>query len=352
MGLKIVFYIYYKLFYEISIEGTLFGGGNDGDYYNNYALGYVDFAANYWPVILRFLNENELYNRDVIGLILFVMSLTLTPYLYYKMVKIQANEIEPVMAGSFFLISYYPTLFFLTMDIYRDVLMFTILLFSFLIYKKILESNLVGVRVAYFFIYLGLAYFLYLMRVYLGFAMALTPFVYLIFSKTKRYFKTWIIVYFVTLILVQNFGGFDEILNYRERFVIYGRGGSTLGIGLLDKNPIMFIFYYFYSFLLQFLGLFLININAIFVFFFETIPFILAFIYLFKNVKFMSKFVIFLLTFFTIYTTIWLLGNDNLGTAVRLRIPSYLVIYACMFIIYQTKIVVDYEKIKRKKLEI
>ena len=66
----------------------------------------------------------------------------------------------------------------------------------------------------------------------------------------------------------------------------------------------------------------------------------------------MNRFVVFLLTFFVIYTTIWLLGNDNLGTAVRLRIPSYLVIYACMFIIYQTKIVVDYEKIKRKKLEI
>ena len=58
----------------------------------------------------------------------------------------------------------------------------------------------------------------------------------------------------------------------------------------------------------------------------------------------------FLITFFVIYTTIWLLGNDNLGTAVRLRIPSYLVIFASMFIVYQTKIVLGYEKIKRTKL--
>jgi hypothetical protein len=62
----------------------------------------------------------------------------------------------------------------------------------------------------------------------------------------------------------------------------------------------------------------------------------------------MNKFAIFLLTFFTIYTTIWLLGNDNLGTAVRLRVPSYLVIFACMFIVYQTKIVVGYEIIKKR----
>ena len=356
MALKIVFFVYYQSF----IEGTVFGGGNDADYYHNYALGYdaitgrpVDFAANYWPVILRFLNENELYNREVLSLILFVMSLTLTPYIYYKMIKIQANEIKPVMAGSFLLIIYYPSLFYITLDIFRDVLMFTILLFSFLLYKKVLDSNQVRVRVrAYFFIYLGLAYFLYLMRSYLGFAMALTPFVYLILTKTRTYLKTWIIVYFVTLILVQNFGGFDEILNYRERFVIYGRGGSTLGIGLLDKSPIMFIFYYIYSLLGQLFGLFLVNINSIFVFILETVPFILALIYVFKNIKFMNKFAIFLLTFFTIYTTVWLLGNDNLGTAVRLRVPSYLVIFACMFIVYQTKIVVGYEIIKKKKQEI
>ena len=114
----------------------------------------------------------------------------------------------------------------------------------------------------------------------------------------------------------------------------------------------MFLFYYIYTILAHLFGLFLVNISAFTAFFLETVPFIVALIYVFKNIKFMNKFAIFLLTFFTIYYTVWLLGNDNLGTAVRLRIPSYLVIFACMFIIYQTKIVVGYEKIKRKKLEI
>jgi len=35
---------------------------------------------------------------------------------------------------------------------------------------------------------------------------------------------------------------------------------------------------------------------------------------------------------------------DNLGTAVRLRVPSYLVIFACMFIVYQEKIKLTYFK--------
>jgi len=354
MVLKILLFIYFKWFNE-GVD-SLFGGGNDADYYNNYALGYnpatgnpVVFAANYWPVILRFLNENELYNREVLSQILFVMSLTLTPYMYYKMIKIQANEM--VMAGSFLLIIYQPTLFYLTVDIYRDVLMFTILFFSFLLYKKILESNQERVRVrAYFFIYLGLAYFLYLMRSYLGFAMALTPFVYLILMKTRTYLKTWIIIYFVALVLINVSGAFDQILMYREHFVILDRGASTLGIGLLDKGPIMFVFYYIYSILGQLFGLYLANIFSIVVFILETVPFIVALIYVIKNIKFMNKFAIFLLTFFTIYTTVWLLGNDNLGTAVRLRIPSYLIIFASMLIIYQTKVVLGYEKIKRTKL--
>jgi len=343
--LKVIFYIFFTW---ISPEYSLVGGGNDADYYHGYALGYYNIAVNYWPIILRFLNEIGFYNRETLSLILFAISITLLPYLYYKMIKIPGDEIKLVKAGSIFLVIFYPSLFFFTLDIYREIFMFTILALSLIIYKKILETNRLRNKV-YFLIYLSLSYFLYLLRDYLGFALLLTPFVYLILSKTKKYIKTWIIGYFAILILVKTFGGLDEVLDYREGFE---QGGTTLGIKLLDQNLFMFFFYYFYSVLAQLFSLFLVNLNSIIVFIFESIPFTLAFIYLLKNVKFMSKFVIFLLTFFVIYSTIWLLGNDNLGTAVRLRVPSYLVIFACMFIVYQTKIVAGYEMIKSKSKEI
>ena len=342
---KITYFIYYKMF----ISGTVFGGGNDSDYYNAYALGVDYVVVNFWPVILRFLNEMGYYNRNVISWITFVISITLQPYVYYKMVKIQADEIKPVMAGSFFLIVFYPTMFYLTIDIFREVYMFIALLLCLLLYKKFLETNWPKGFV-YIFIYVGLTFFLFLMRPYLGFALALTPFVYLIFLKTKRYVKTWVILYFVTLILVKNFGGIDEILIYREGFRRFDLGGSGMGIGLLNKGPIMFLFYYLYTLVGQLFGLFLVNLNSIIVFLFESVPFILAFIYLSKNIKFMNRFVSFLITFFVIYTTIWLLGNDNLGTAVRLRIPSYLVIFASMFIVYQTKVVIGYAKTNNRDL--
>jgi len=342
---KIALFIYYKMF----ITGTIFGGGNDADYYHLYALGDFNLAVNYWPIILRFLNEMGYYNRNVITWITFVTSITLQPYLYYKMVKIQADEIKPVMAGSFFLIVFYPTMFYFSTDVFREVYMFIALLLCLLLYKKFLETNWQKGFV-YIFIYVGLTYFLYLMRPYLGFSIALTPFVYLIFSKTRRYVKTWIILYLVILMLVKNFGGIDELLSYREGFSRFGTGGTTMGIGLLNKGPIMFFYYYFYTLVGQLFGLYWVNLNSIIVFLFESVAFILAFIYLSKNIKFMTKFASFLITFFVIYTTIWLLGNDNLGTAVRLRIPSYLVIFASMFIVYQTKVVIGYAKTNNRDL--
>ena len=329
--LKILFFLYLTLFFE----GNLFGGGDDSVYYHAYAVGDIDLAVNFWPIILRFLNEIGLYNRALLSLVLFITSITLTPYLYYKLVKDRDYSIKPVMAGSIFLIVYYPTIFFLTLDILRDSFMFFILLLSLWIYKTTLEVG--GWKgITYFLIFFSLTYFLFLLRPYLGVALALTPFVYIIFLKTKRYIKTWLFLYFMVLILFKALGFIDPILIHRESD-IFNNGGSSLGIDLLNTNSFTFIFYYLYSLFTQLFGIFFISFNATLVFILESVPFIFALFFIFKNIRFVSKFASFLLVFFVIYSTVWLLGVDNLGTAIRLRVPSYLVIFACMFIVYQEK---------------
>ena len=339
---KLIFFLYLKWFVP---DEPIFGGGNDADYYHGYAVGYYKVVTNYWPIFLRFLNELNLYNREKLTYILFGASIILLPFLYYQIVKIKDYEFNLVKASSILLIIFYPSIFFYATDIYRDIFMFIILLICFFIYKKILESNRI-VSYFYFLIYLCLSYFLFLLRDYLGIALILSPFVYLILLKTKKYIKTWIVVYCVILILLKIFGRLDEVLSYREGF---SHGGTTIGIKLLNQNSFMFLFYYLYSLIVQLFGLFIVNLLSLFTFIFESVPFTLAFIYLIKNVKFMDKFVIFLLTFFVIYTSIWLLGNDNLGTATRLRIPSYLVIFACMFIVYQRKMIIGFKTLKMSK---
>jgi len=189
-----------------------------------------------------------------------------------------------------------------------------------------------------------MALFLFLLRPYLGAALGLTPFVYLIFSKTKKYIKSWIILYFAALILAKVTGVLDPLFIYRGSYG-FDKGGTTLGIDLLNKDSVTFFVYYLYSFFGQLFGLFLVNINALLVFFLESVPFIVALVYLFKNIRFMTRFSSFLLVFFVIYTSVWVLANDNLGTAVRLRIPSYLAIFACMFIVYQVKTKLMFNKI-------
>ena len=129
---------------------------------------------------------------------------------------------------------------------------------------------------------------------------------------------------------------FDALFVYRSS-IGFEKGGTTLGLDMINKDPVTFLIYYLYSVFGQLFGLFFVNKSAVLVFFLESVPFIVALVYLFKNIKFMTRFSSFLLVFFVIYTTVWVLSNDNLGTAVRLRVPSYLVIFACMFIVYQVK---------------
>ena len=346
---KLIFFLYLKWFPS---DEPMFGGGNDADFYHLYAIGYYEIVnytdtVSLWPVLLNLLNELNLYNREKLTYVIFGTSIILLPFLYYQTVKIKNYEFNLVKAGSILLVIFYPSIFFYTVDVYRDIFMFIILLICFVIYKKILESNGTA-GYFYFLIYLSLSFLLFTLRNYLGAALIISPFVYFILLKTKKYIKTWVVVYFTILILLKIFGGLDELLSYRERF-LQTDGGTTIGISLLNQNSFMFLFYYLYSIIVQLFGLFIVSLLSIFVFIFESVPFTLAFIYLIRNVNFMDKFVIFLLTFFVIYTSIWLLGNDNLGTATRLRIPSYLVIFACMFIVYQRKMITGFKTLKTSK---
>ncbi|EEV23783.1 hypothetical protein ENHAE0001_1977 [Enhydrobacter aerosaccus SK60] len=61
----------------ISVE---LGGGSDAGYYHNYALGYIDLAVNFWPVILRFFNDMGFYSRDGISYLFLFTNLFIIPF--------------------------------------------------------------------------------------------------------------------------------------------------------------------------------------------------------------------------------------------------------------------------------
>lgn len=333
----IVLLVFLKLCFYFLIKNNFIslslGGGNDSDYYDAYALGYVDVAVNIWPVILRFLNDLDFYSRDVISYLLLFINLFIIPFLVTKLSGLNFKKDQKYYLYSFLLCLIYPTLFFFSFDIYRDVFMVLSFLVGCLIVKKFLSSS-TFISFSYFYILaILIGLFLLALRPYLGYAFLLSLVLWKIKLTKKRIFF-FAILYFFALFIANYIGIFERLTEYRSGFE-EGEGGSTLGLDF--SNPVMFIPNFILSTLGQLFGLYITNPLALALLFIETVPFIFMFFYILKNIKYADSFIQFLIVFFVLYASVWLIGNDNLGTAIRLRLYNYLAIYICFFYILKLK---------------
>ncbi len=335
--LCIVYLVFLKVFFYFLIKNDYIsfglGGDSDANYYHGYALGYGDVAVNFWPVILRFLNDFGLYSRDGISYLLLFINLFIIPFLVAKLSNLNFKKSQKYYLYSVLLCLIYPTLFFYTFDVYRDVFMVLSFLVGCLIVKKCLSrSNFISFSYFYILaILMGL--FLMALRPYLGFAFLLALVLWKIKLTKKRIFL-FAVLYFFALFIANYIGIFDSLTEYRSGFE-EGQGGSTLGLDF--SNPVMFIPNFILSTLGQLFGLYITNPLAIILLLIETFPFFIMLKYVIKNIRMADSFVRFLLIFFVIYGSVWLIGNDNLGTAVRLRMYNYFAIYISFFYILNLK---------------
>lgn len=316
-------------------------GGNDSDFYNDFALALIadENASSIWPFILRELNDFGFYNRNVISWLLFALASLVIPFVFAaslpKPTNASLQNQHPILFWHVAtLIALYPTILFFTFDIYRDVIM--ILIFGLCLvlakhasdrYSLITISQVIGL--------LLLTYVLYLFRSYLGFSVLIAILFYW-FSLLQLRLSYLIPAYFLILLVLQFMGLFDSLFSYRGEDG-FAEGDSTLGIGLIGKNPIEFLFLYLSSGLLQLFGFYLTTIKAWVLFLVESVLFIRACLYIVKNKRFLTPFLRCVLVFSVVYGTIWILGNDNLGTAIRLRIYNYLSILIVAASIYFLK---------------
>lgn len=314
----------------------LFGGGNDSDYYDDYALGHTDNAVNIWPILLRHLNSIGLYSREGMSFFLMFLGIGVIPFLVSKL----SVEKESALKRRIFwltavVISAYPTIFFFTLDIYRDVFMVFVFLVGIAIFKKISDSTTTLSILFLFLAGLTISYLLYLLRPYLGFGYLIALIGARFYSFKKFPLIATLLIYFFALNAIFYVGLMQPIVDYRSLFGGIEAGGSNLGISF--SSAAMFLPDLIKSFIFQMLGIYFVNSASIFVFIIESVPFIAAFTYVLKNRVYSNKFVDYLIVFFIVYSTIWLLGNDNLGTAVRLRIYNYIAICIACAVIYQNK---------------
>jgi hypothetical protein len=95
-----------------------------------------------------------------------------------------------------------------------------------------------------------------------------------------------------------------------------------------------FLLKFFTSFVYQIFGIYLTSFKACILFFVETLPFLAALLSIFRSRSKMDRFSLYLFWFSVLYSIAFALGNDNLGTAIRLRIPLYITIYVLAFRLY------------------
>lgn len=345
--LCIVYLAFLKVFFYFLIKNDYIslklGGGSDANYYHDYALGYIDVAVNIWPVILRFFNDIGFYSRDGISYLFLFINLFIIPLLVAKLSGLNFKKDQKYYLYSALLCLIYPTLFFYTFDVYRDVFMVLSFLVGCLIVKKSLNNKNLIVFSFLYMLAILMGFFLMALRPYLGYAFLLSLVLWKIKLTKKRIFL-FTVVYFFALFIANSIGVFESLTEYRSGFED-GGGGSTLGLNF--SNPILFIPNFILSTLGQLFGLYVTNPFAVILLLVETVPFFAMLVYLVKNIKLADSFVRFLIIFFVLYASVWLIGNDNLGTAVRLRMYNYLVVYICFFYILKVKENIKYQVVNK-----
>lgn len=337
--LKIIFFILFTNDF-INWGG---GGGNDADYYHDFATYATsdDKAVNIWPVLLGYLNDFGLYSRDIIPYFLLLLNLYFIPMLVTKLSSLSFKFSQKYYLYCILTCLIYPTLFFYTFDVYRDVFMVFSFLTSCLLVKiSLSQKNFLSFSFIYIFAF-AFGFFLLALRPYLGYAFLLSLFLWKI-KFTKKRILIIGFLYFVVLFLANYFGFLDRLTDYRSAFE-EGQNNSTLGLDF--SNPVMFFPNFILSLLGQLFGLYITNPIAVVLLIVETLPFFFMLLYILKNINLADSFTRFLIIFFVLYASVWLIGNDNLGTAVRLRMYNYLVVYICFFYILNLKEKIKYQQV-------
>lgn len=334
--LKLLVYIWLTYF-----QPGLLSLGGDANYYDQFAHGLIDdkWASSIWPLVLRELYFDGLYNRHVISWSMFLIGCVAIPLVIASSLpRPQSNLLQESYRKIYWhiatMVSLYPIIFFYSIDIYRDVLM--ALIFSLWMFvglkitgDKTLSNigNLIALAV--------LTYVLYQFRPYLGMSLVVALCFYQI-NLSKIKLSNIFVVYLILIAAMHSLGALDALLRYRSLDVFDG-GGTTLAINLNDRGTSMFIVLMLWSGLLQLFGLYLISFKAVIFVLAESLPFSWCCWYIYKNKQYLTKFTRCIIIFSVVYATVWIIANDNLGTAVRVRIFNYLSIFYVAASIYSIK---------------
>lgn len=325
--LKILAYSYY-----IDSGWRVWASASDADYYDKIAKGTVS-VNNYWGNFLLFLNINGLYSRSLLTHVIFLCNCLVIPYVFVKIYTLPNRVISKEDWRVLLLLALYPTLNVFSLDIFRDVPM--ILLFLWILYavRSLMSATtgeLINIRnIFHIFTAMVAVYVLHKLRFYLASALIIAFVAAYFFDFSKSMWRL-AALYLVVLQVADLMGVFDWMkIEYRNTYLI---AKSVYGI---DFSNGLFLLNFLKSFLANIYGFHIYDKLSLIVFAAESVPAILLSLYVLANRQYVSRFIIFLIYFFFLYSGIWVIGVDALGTGVRYRIFSYLAIFLAAILVRQ-----------------
>lgn len=212
---------------------------------------------------------------------------------------------------------------------YRDVFMMFTVLIAFMAFRRSLGVSSLSIKLLWLGVYLIGAYATFLLRPYLGFSVLIAwPVMHVLTRIRLRWYTVlfFAVIYLTSLVVSHRLGLFDLLYEYRgvEGFE---EGVSSFGLSFLRSDSIVhFLYVFVVSFMYQVFGLYFASWKALPLFATESLPFLLMASAIWKRRLVLDRFSKYVIAFAVIYSTIFVLGNDNLGTAARLRMFAYIAI--------------------------
>jgi hypothetical protein len=319
----------------------IYSSGNDSNLYHRYATYEINSAPNFWPVVLRTLNDYGLYDRNMISVLIFGSTVTLIPWLVAKILR---NETSPGVRGPARLVPstivlialIYPYVLLVSLDLYRDIPMLVITLVALLAAQKYFAARAVP-RLGYLGLFVLVSYVAYLFREYLGASLVLSFGLAIVLNRFKVTPAKILIASLFAVATAHFFGLFDSIITYRGELG-FETGATSFGLGLVGTSVPAFFGKFLLSFSYQVLGLYVTGFALLVFFFLESVPVLFMIKQILAGSKYISSYCRFVFIFGLIYSFVWVIGNDNMGTALRLRIPTYFTILLVFGLVAQSRL--------------
>lgn len=381
-ALSIVFYIllYFSMssfFYYLSIHTgynglsfPLFGGEDDGVFYYNQAL---NVAANEEAIltsihavvlgwVLKFFNTDQVFLLRAFNLLGSVLTL----FVGLKIVSLLQLGKRNIVAYTIFaiLLAYYPSLLMNSnLSILRDPWIIFYYLLSILFLFNSLRANNLAVKLCNLVLLFLSLWMLYGYRDYALLCFLSSTLIYFLFiyqkkenQQNKSVFVYVIIGFSILYTFFKSFKfpivelSLQNILLYRTSGLELAVRGSQMNISLDQSNILKFYVNYFYSVISNAFGPFpwqFTGVSSMILFFAESLLFLFIVYTLIKLRKKLNRYDLFIIVNSIIWFMFIGIFNDNFGTAARLRLVGWVLLFIVFAKVYGAQLML----IKIKKLQ-